>query len=455
MAVPNIEIRVSGRKILVRMPKNEADIQLVRAIRFSRWNPGLMVWEVPHYPGNLEKLTSHFGDRIKLLEKDEVISTLAPSRQTIAKDELLAIQTPNKRLKLIFGFIPDLIKHIKTVPYANWDTKNKWWTIPYSEQFLQEIKSTAERLQLKFTHETAPPSEQGLPRLSPEDTAHYKRCPQEYRDKLTELRYSENTIKAYIPLFEEFINHFPKEDLDSLHDRHVMEFSRFLVAERKVSASYQNQAINAIKFYFEKVLGGRRKLYFVDRPVKEKTLPTVCSEEEIQRILSSIKNLKHKAILSTIYSAGLRIGELINLPITAIDSDRMQIRIERAKGKKDRYTLLSPKLLTLLREYFKKERPHFWLFEGSGSTSEKPIQYSERSVQQILSRALRETGITKHVTVHTLRHSFATHLLENGTDLRYIQSLLGHSDPKTTQVYTHITTKGFSQIRSPLDKLDI
>lgn len=127
----------------------------------------------------------------------------------------------------------------------------------------------------------------------------------------------------------------------------------------------------------------------------------------------------------------------------------------KSERKKDRYTLLSPKLLTLLREYFKKERPHFWLFEGTGSTREKPVQYSERSIQQILSRALRETGITKPVTVHTLRRSFATHLLENGTDLRYIQSLLGHNDPKTTQVYTHITTKGFNQIRSPLDKLDI
>lgn len=455
MAVPTIEIRVSGRKILVKMPKNEADIELIKAIRFSRWNSSLKVWEVPHYPGNLEKLNSHFGERIKLLEKEEGISTQVESRQTIAKDEVLAIQTPTRRVRLIFGFVPDLIKHIKTIPYAHWDSKNKWWTIPFSEQFLQEIKSVSASLNLRFDYETAPPSEQGLPRLKPGETAFYKRCPQAYRDKLTELRYSENTAKAYIPLFEEFINHFPKEDLDSLHDRHVMEFSRYLVAERKVSASYQNQAINAIKFYFEKVLGGRRKLYFVDRPIKEQTLPTVCSEEEIQQILSSIKNIKHKAILSTIYSAGLRIGELINLPITAIDSDRMQIRIEKAKGKKDRYTLLSPKLLILLREYFKKERPHFWLFEGSGSTRERPVQYAERSIQQILGRALKETGITKHVTVHTLRHSFATHLLENGTDLRYIQSLLGHSNPKTTQVYTHVTTKGFNQIQSPLDKLDI
>lgn len=196
-------------------------------------------------------------------------------------------------------------------------------------------------------------------------------------------------------------------------------------------------------------------MYFVERPRQEQSLPTVCSVEEIQMILSNVKNIKHKAILSTIYSAGLRISEVINLPIKAIDSDRMQIHIKNAKGNKDRYTILSKKVLDLLREYFKQEKPHYWLFEGMGSTKEKPVQYSSRSIQNILKVAIKKTGIKKHITVHTLRHSFATHLLENGTDLRYIQNLLGHSNSKTTEVYTHITTKGFNQIVSPLDKLDI
>lgn len=271
----------------------------------------------------------------------------------------------------------------------------------------------------------------------------------------SELRYSPKTVKSYVPLFEEFINHFPKEDLDSLSEHHVVEFSRFLVTELKVSTLYQNSAINAIKFYFEKVLGGRRKLYFVERLRKEKALPVVCSEEEILQLLKSVENIKHRAILSTIYSSGLRISELINLKIKDIDSERMQIRVEQAKGKKDRYTILSKKLLVLLRSYFIVEKPNHWLFEGAGSTKENPVQYSVRSIQSILKAALEKTGIKKHVTVHTLRHSFATHLLENGTDLRYIQNLLGHESSKTTEIYTHITTKGFNQIISPLDKLEI
>jgi site-specific recombinase XerD len=221
-----------------------------------------------------------------------------------------------------------------------------------------------------------------------------------------------------------------------------------------VSSSYQNQSINAIKFYFEKVKNGPRIFYAIDRPQREKILPQVCSEEEVISILKCTKNLKHKAILTTIYSAGLRISELINLKIAHIDSDRMQIRVEQSKGKKDRYTLLSQKNLKLLREYIRVFRPYYYLFEGQRSTKENPIPYTARSIQVILKDSAKMAGITKKISVHTLRHSFATHLLEHGTDLRYIQNLLGHESSKTTEIYTHVTTKGFDQIKSPLDHLD-
>jgi integrase/recombinase XerD len=222
------------------------------------------------------------------------------------------------------------------------------------------------------------------------------------------------------------------------------------VNERNISGSYQNQSINAIKFYYERVIGGQRKIYTIDRPRKEKMLPEVLSEEEMVKILNATQNLKHKAILMTIYSAGLRISELINLRIKDIDSKRMQIRVEQAKGKKDRYTLLGTKTLEVLRKYVAEYKPKVWLFEGV-----KGEQYSTSSIQANLKIAVDKVGINKRITVHTLRHSFATHLLEAGTDIRYIQSLLGHSSGKTTEIYTHITTKGFDQIKSPLDKLEI
>lgn len=229
-----------------------------------------------------------------------------------------------------------------------------------------------------------------------------------------------------------------------------MAYLLYLVDERQISTSYQNQAINAIKFYYEKVLKGPRKVFYIERPRKERILPNVLSEPEIKRILQSITNLKHKCLIMTSYSGGLRVGELLNLKPADIDSNRMQIKLRGAKGKKDRVTILSGKLLPLLREYYKLYKPVEWLFEGQMGG-----QYSERSVQKVLKAACIRAKISKEVSMHTLRHSFATHLLENGTDLRYIQSLLGHSSPKTTQIYTHITTKGMDQIINPLDRLDV
>ena len=184
-----------------------------------------------------------------------------------------------------------------------------------------------------------------------------------------------------------------------------------------------------------------------------KSLPVVCSGEEIQQISKSVVHIKHKTILSTLYSCGLRIGELIKRPIKAIDAQRTKIRIEGGKGKKDRYTILSKKILDLLRIYFKEYNPHYYLFEGQGSSKEKPLSYSERSISAILGKAMERAGIQKHITAHTLRHSFATHLLENGTDLRYIQRLLGHESSKTTQIYTHVRTKSIQNIISPFDTL--
>lgn len=174
------------------------------------------------------------------------------------------------------------------------------------------------------------------------------------------------------------------------------------------------------------------------------------SEEEVKRVIESIKNLKHKCLIMTCYSGGLRINEALNLKPVDIDSKRMLIRINGGKGKKDRITLLSTRLLEMLREYYKAYKPSKYLFEGQMGG-----RYSERSAQEVQQAAARRAHITKKVILHTLRHSFATHLLENGTDLRYIQSLLGHSSPKTTQIYTHITTRGFSQIKNPLDGLGI
>ena len=276
-----------------------------------------------------------------------------------------------------------------------------------------------------------------------------RKCPEEYIDKLQVLRYSENTVKTYVAMFEEFINYYVESDLLSINANDIKNYLKYLV-ERKVSKSYQNQAINAIKFYYEIVLCLPNCYYHIDRPRKEKKLPIVLSTDEIQNMFKTITNIKHKAILMTIYSAGLRVSELLELKISDIQSNRKLIFVRNSKGNKDRVTLLGDKTLVILREYYKIYKPKEYLFEGV-----KGGKYSKTSIQKILKKAVFKAKISKRVTIHTLRHSFATHLLEKGVNLRYIQSLLGHSNPKTTEIYTRVSTIGISEIKNPIDILDI
>lgn len=230
----------------------------------------------------------------------------------------------------------------------------------------------------------------------------------------------------------------------------IIKYHKSLVTEKQASLSHHNQSINAIKFYYEKVLKQPRTVYELERPRKERRLPMVLSKQEVQKILNQTMNLKHRAILSTIYSAGLRISEAVNLEIVDIDSSNQRIWVRGGKGKRDRSTLLSHYLLSLLRNYYKKHRPKRYLFEGPKAT-----QYSSSSIQKIFKRAKFKAGIIKPATVHTLRHSFATHLLEDGISLRHIQILLGHNSSKTTEIYTHVSQGALANISSPLDTLEL
>ncbi len=439
-------------KIIVRMPKNDIDVRFILGFRFVRWDKSGRFWIIPDYKDNFQQIQTYFGSRVlQVIEHQTITITntaVQPRNQTV--QEVLIYRHNASRLRVIFGYQPTLVKAIKTLPFCKWDAKNKWWTLPYSDKIVAQIRQAAIDEKLSVSYQENTETSDRLPRPAASSIANYRPCPDSYLLKIKELRYSTNTIKAYASLFEEFINYYPNDDIDQMDERKIIAFCQYLVIDRKVSASHQNQAINAIKFYYEKVLGGKRKLYTLQRPNKERQLPVVLSTEEVSQIFAQLKNLKHRTVLMLIYSAGLRISEAINLKIKDIDSKRMQIRIEQSKGKKDRYTLLSQKMLVLLRKNYTHYKPTNYLFEGQDSPT-----YSTKSIQLVLKKACEQAGIKKHVTVHTLRHSFATHLLENGTDLRYIQLLLGHESTKTTEIYTHLTTKGFDQIKSPLDDLNI
>jgi site-specific recombinase XerD len=273
----------------------------------------------------------------------------------------------------------------------------------------------------------------------------YKYIPEAYLRKLELKRYALNTCKTYIIQFEKFINHFSNKDIVTLSEGEVRSYLQHLISQKK-SNSYLNQAINSIKFYYEVVMGMPNRFYSIERPRKQLQLPKVVSKKEIFTILEHTNNIKHRCIIGLLYSAGLRRSELLNLRITDIDSNRMLIFIRNAKNNKDRYSLLSQTILKDLRIYYKQWKPKTYLFEGALGK-----KYSAESVAKIVRSASAKSGILKKITPHMLRHSFATHLLEDGTDIRYIQTLLGHSSTKTTEIYTQVALNNFKSIRNPLD----
>ncbi len=342
---------------------------------------------------------------------------------------------------------PDMMKQIKG---SRWTPDVRCWHIPYDPAAYDHLKRLFGEGQVIPVPE-GPVGEKAQIREPNEERKTLK-----FKDELIRLeerlrlqRYSYNTVKTYKNFFAQFLAYYPNRDPQTLEKEDIVKFLLELSVKRGWSDSTQNQAVNAIKFYYEKVLGQERTYYEL-RPRKSTKLPNVFSEKEVLRLFGAITNLKHKTILMLIYSAGLRIGESIQLRKADIDLDRKTVFVKAGKGKKDRCTILSDKLILLLQRYLIVYTPDYWLFEGQGGG-----QYSTRSIQQVFRKAVSKAKVNPYSTVHTLRHSFATHLLERGTDLRYIQELLGHSSSETTQIYTHITQKARQKLCSPLDFLDI
>jgi site-specific recombinase XerD len=357
------------------------------------------------------------------------------------------IRTEQDVLCLKFPYHKALSDLIKTFKFHYYLREEKAWKVPHSEEVLELLNgfSRDNNWLIEYIDEWA---DKSVARRESGKQYFDIECPVEFVEKLKLLRCSERTQKNYCSMLKEFIYYYRDKELNSIQSPEIQSFLLHLIEVRKVSASYQNMSISAIRFYYERVLNFSN--LNLERSKSPKLLPVVLSEEEVQVLLNSIENLKHRCILMTVYSGGLRLSEVVSLKVKDIDSRRKLIFIRGGKGNKDRYTLLSDSLLFWLRKYYKAEKPVDWLFEGFFGG-----QYSTQSVQAIMRDAVQRSGIRKHATVHTLRHSFATHLLESGVDLRYIQNLLGHNSVKTTEIYTHITTKGIKSIKSPLDRIKL
>jgi integrase/recombinase XerD len=267
-----------------------------------------------------------------------------------------------------------------------------------------------------------------------------------FKQKMEIARYGASTIKSYLAALSVFFKENSQIGVENVDENIIEKYLYKTITEKNISAAYQKHLIGSLKLFYKMVFERSLKIDYLFPKRTEQKLPKYLNKDEVKKILGVVENLKHKAILSLLYGCGLRLSELINLEINNIDSKNGVINIYQAKGKKDRQVMLPQTVLPLLRDYFKLCRPKLYLFEGQSG-----LQYSPRSVQIVLKEAAAKAKITKKVSPHILRHSFATHLLENGTDIRYIQQLLGHKSLNTTQIYTHITDVAKKRAQSPLD----
>lgn len=348
-----------------------------------------------------------------------------------------------KRIKLFIPYeLIEIRTAVKKMDGSFWHPHQKLWSVTNTAKnfkFLKKICGGNYKIKkdIRFTP---------IPKVSLTEEALVALF--ELEKALVLKQYSNSSIKTYKKMFTVFLGKFMQRDLKDVSKEDIEGFVYELIKKSHISESYQNQLINAIKAYYEHALKMPREYYDIQRPKKTRSIPNVLSKDEVLNIIQSPKNIKHRAILCTIYSSGLRISELINLRIADVHSKDGYLFIKDSKGKKDRKTILSEQLVHLLRDYYKRYRPSYWLFEGQTGG-----QYSATSIRSIFRKSVTATNSNPWATVHTLRHSFATHCIENNVNIRHLQNMLGHNSPKTTEIYTRTIEINNKTITSPFDSL--
>lgn len=334
-----------------------------------------------------------------------------------------------KRIALDFDYDKSVVDEIKEIRGATWSWTLKVWHIPATQ-------ANRKRFELPLYDQPVLPLET-IQKIT------------ELRKWMLSKRYSENTIRVYLDCIQAFFVYYENKPYNEITNDDVVRFNNEYILMRRLSATYQNQFVNGLKLFYQIIDKKELDINLIHRPRTERKLPRVLSKKEVKSILEAPTNLKHRVMLSLIYACGLRRSELLNITFRDINRERMTLHVYQSKGKKDRIVPLSPKILEMLEDYYRAYRPKVWLFEGQ----QVGTQYSPKSLQSVLKQALEKAKVKKPVTLHWLRHSYATHLLESGTDLRYIQELLGHNSSRTTEIYTHVSKKNIETIKSPFDDL--
>jgi site-specific recombinase XerD len=433
----SLKLLTNGRQLLVEYPSDPSLLERLQVI-----------------PGSSP---ARYGEGYLVPNTDEGRQYLVNLFTEMRDHPLLNLKVTHLVIKIPYH--KELYQLLTQLEARQWHPETKTWTVMANKDNWLQIKNTRlapyclTLVPESYTPESRPAKEHKsmvAKSISSPMTNHQALIHQALLQTEQQLRlrhFSWRTIKSYLGQLRMLFLFFPSISPRSLGINEISTYLLERIQKRNWQAATQQQAICAFKFYYSTVLELAYDWDIIQPRIGRK-LPTVLSQGEVIRLLEAVSNLKHRCILMLIYSAGLRLSELTNLLLKDINYDRKQVFVESGKGDKDRYTLLSENCLREIQAYLKEYRPKHWLFEGQDGG-----RYSTRSVQAILRRAVEASGVNPRTTVHTLRHSFATHLLEQGVDLRYIQDLLGHSSSKTTEIYTHVTTKATGKIVSPLDNI--
>lgn len=365
-----------------------------------------------------------------------------------------------KRIALEFQWDQQIIDIIKKADDVRWSDSMKYWHMPDTREAVNQLFNILRHnayfdyssLKIQQSDKFSEIKEQMIAvrsnvfaSLSELDNADIDK----FRSWMEHKRYGDSTVRTYVSMISRFLGFVKPKNASECEHADLVRYVNEYIIPAGLSFSFQNQTVNALRLFYSKIYNVEFVNESFERPRAAHNLPNVLSKDEVKRILDAPGNIKHKAMLSLIYACGLRRSELLNLLLTDIDSKRRIVFIRQSKNRKDRLVPISDKTINMLREYVRAYRPRRYLFEGLA----KGEMYSPNTLEKVLKVACKKAGISKPVTLHWLRHSYATHLLESGTDLRYIQALLGHSSSKTTEIYTHVSFNSIQNIRSPFDEL--
>lgn len=473
----NIQVRLfhhrGGKYLRIDFKQYDSNAKYrCKQIEGYRYSATHSCWYFPCTSGTVTALRSAFpGLSIahEVLEEMNLEISETPPAPAI-REEKMAVwvsRTAGRKFKIEMPEVrSDWASKLEIIPGWHFDTAGQFWLLPDNKESIRLLFSLfgqhlelAPEVQADFaprprgreSDSISLPRPQRV-RWRPSTTLPpmHENALLAFEEQLLIERMSYATMKSYLNHFARFLSHFPQREAKDISPDQIRDYVIHIVKARDYSASSQNQIINAIKAYYEKVLKYQRQLYKVSRPKKPLRLPSILTREEVRQLFDATPNLKHRCILMLIYSAGLRISEAVNLRVRDIKKSRKCIFIRDGKGSKDRYTVLANNVMPVLDQYLKQYHPKLYLFEGQSGGA-----YSKRSIQAFFCRARDRAGINPDVTVHSLRHSFATHSLDAGENLRYIQEALGHNDIKTTERYLHVSSDALRSLSSPLDDMDL